>query len=190
MDVERAYSNGIKLTQHSISCAEGLRVENDFMFAEDLPSLPRIGLKAVLPEGFEQLEWFGKGPHESYGDRDAGAFSKHWNSTVTDQYVPYALPQEHGNHTDTLWMSLSNGEMALRITGDPSFEFSASHISAADLFSVMHTDELTPRAETILTLDLKQRGLGNNACGPDVQPEYRCEPGRYRFSFIISARST
>jgi beta-galactosidase len=185
--VMRSYGQGIELTQRFVSCAEGLRIENEFVFPEGLPSLPRIGLKAILPEGFEELEWFGKGPHESYLDRDASAFSNHWKSTVTDQYVPYALPQEHGNHTDTRWMSLSNGTMTLRITGAPRFEFSASHFTAHDLFGVTHTDELKPRPETFLTLDLKQRGLGNNACGPDVQPAYRCEPGRYSFGFFVGA---
>lgn len=185
----RTYGMGISLTQRFTPCAEGLCVENEFNFSGDLPSLPRIGLKAVLPEGFEQLEWFGRGPHESYVDRAASAFVGCWTSTVTDQYVPYALPQEHGNHFDTRWMSLSNGETELRITGAPRFEFSASHFTAGDLFGVMHTDELAPRKETFLTLDLKQRGLGNQACGPDVQPEYRCEPGRYRFCFIIGVQA-
>ena len=154
---------------------------------EELPSLPRIGLKAVFSEGFEQLEWFGRGPHESYSDRAAGAQAGRWHSTVTDQYVPYILPQEHGNHVDTRWMSLSNGKATLRITGAPRFEFSASHFTAQDLFEVTHTDELKPRKETILTLDLKQSGLGSNACGPGVQSEYQCEPGRYHFTFRLSA---
>lgn len=185
--VRRTYGQGIVLTQRFAACAEGLHVENEFNFPEGLPSLPRIGLKAVLASGFEHLEWFGKGPHESYLDRDASAFAGHWKSTVTDQYVPYALPQEHGNHTDARWLSLSNGETILRITGTSHLEFSASHFTAQDLFVCMHTDELKPRPETILTLDLKQRGLGNNACGPDVQPQYRCAPGCYRFCFFLGA---
>ncbi|QHI69134.1 glycoside hydrolase family 2 TIM barrel-domain containing protein [Tichowtungia aerotolerans] len=187
-EVSRMYG-AIEFKQRFVPCAEGLRVENEFVFPDDLPTLPRIGLKAMLPSGFEQLEWFGKGPHESYIDRDAGVFSRHWKSTVTDQYVPYILPQEHGNHVGTRWISLSNGDNTLRVTGAEPFEFAASHFTANDLFAAIHTDQLTPRAETILTLDLKQRGLGSGSCGPQTEPPYHCTPGTYRFDFTVSYRS-
>lgn len=189
VELTRTYAKGIELKQRFVPCDEGLRVENEFIFPDDLPTLPRIGLKALLPSGFEQLEWFGKGPHESYIDRDAGAFSKHWKSTVTEQYVPYILPQEHGNHVGTRWMSLNNGTKRLQVTGTNPFEFSASHFTANDLFAVTHTDQLTPREETILTLDLKQRGLGSGSCGPQTERPYHCDPGKYRFDFTISCLS-
>ena len=181
----RTYPKGIELMQRFIPCAAGVRVENEFLFPDDLPSLPRVGVSAVLPAGFEALEWFGRGPHENYIDRAAGASVGRHTSTVTDQYVPYILPQEHGNHTDTRWMSVGNGEMSLVVTGSPRFEFSVSHLTDDDLFGVVHTDQLKPRSETFLTLDLIQRGVGSGACGPQTRPEYCVEPGRYRYEFFI-----
>jgi beta-galactosidase len=35
----------------------------------DLPELPRFGMKFTLPGNFDQVSWFGRGPHESYWDR-------------------------------------------------------------------------------------------------------------------------
>lgn len=187
--VSRTYGQGIELTQTFTPCEEGLRVKNEFVFPESLPSLPRIGLKAVLPAGFEQLEWFGRGPHESYCDRKAGAFSRRWHSTVSEQYVAYVPPQEHGNHVDTRWLELGRDSSVVRIAAEREFEFSASHFTADDLFCARHTDELTPRPETFVTIDLKQRGLGTGTCGPQTRPEYCVGPGVYAFDFTISMRS-
>jgi len=192
VSVKRVYAGfdptkEITLIQRFLPGASGLYVENEFSFPEELPSLPRIGLKAILPSGFEELDWFGHGPHESYIDRVAGAPVGRYASTVTEQYVPYIMPQEHGNHVDTRWMSLSNTETLLRFTGKPGFGFSVSHLTADDLFGVIHTDQLKPRPETYLTIDLRQRGLGSGSCGPQTRPEYCIEPGVYRFDFFISA---
>jgi beta-galactosidase len=192
MDVKRVYvgsdpSKKITLNQRFVSGSTGLRIENEFLFPEELPSLPRIGLKATLPAGFERMEWFGRGPHESYIDRKAGALMARYVSSVKEQYVPYILPQEHGNHVDTRWMSLSNKETTLRFSAPTGFEFSASHLTAADLFGAVHTDQLRPRPETFLTIDLRQRGLGSGSCGPQTRPEYCIEPGRCRFDLLISA---
>jgi hypothetical protein len=73
--------------------------------------LPRVGLRFDLPAGFEELAWYGRGPAESYPDRTAGYPVGRYRSTVTDQYVPYVLPQEHGGHADTRWVVLGRGEV-------------------------------------------------------------------------------
>lgn len=166
----------------------GLHITCKITYPEGLPSPARIGLVASLPAGFENLEWFGKGPHETYIDRCAGAPVGHYESTVSEQYVPYILPQEHGNHIETRWMELNNSRLAVRITGGSLFEFSASHFTAEDLFRARHTADLKPRKETLLTLDAIQRGLGSGSCGPQTRPAYCIQPGTYALDFHISCR--
>jgi len=82
------------------------------MVHEDLNDLPRIGISFQLQEGFEEFEWFGNGPHESYCDRLAGVRVGRFQSSVNDQYVPYIVPQEHGNKTGLRWMMLKDGNRA------------------------------------------------------------------------------
>lgn len=42
------------------------------------PSLPRVGLHALLPHTFEGVTWYGLGPHECYPDRKAsGLLQQH-----------------------------------------------------------------------------------------------------------------
>jgi beta-galactosidase len=103
-----------------------------------------------------------------------------YESTVADEYVPYIVPQEHGNHTRTRWLSLLDEQgTGLRIESpEPEgFDFSASHLTAEELTAATHTNELEPRAEVILNLDRIQRGIGTGACGPDTLPAYTTRPG-------------
>ena len=64
-------------------------------------------------------------------------------------------------------------------------EFTASHYAAEDLFKAFHTNELEPRDEIVLCLDLHQRGLGGGSCGPDTLEPYRLPPGEYAFHYRL-----
>ena len=163
-----------------------IRLSNRMAIEETLCDLPRLGFEMVIPAGFEKLTWFGRGPQESYWDRKTGYAVGRYESTVTDQYVPYVMPQEHGNHTDVRWMALrnENGD-GLLISAPEHMEFNASHFTAADLYAAKHTIDLTPRPETILHLDYHQSGLGTASCGPGTLDRYRLFPGLYQFNYRI-----
>jgi beta-galactosidase len=165
----------------------GIDVENTFLCAKSLPDLPRLGVTMTLKPELEHLQWFGRGPHESYSDRKRGTAVGLYSGTVADQYVPYILPQEHGNKTDVRWMNLetADGEgLAFSAVGR-LMECSASHFTAADLFAAKHTIDLAPRAEVIVNLDYAQRGLGTASCGPDTLEPYRIPPATYKLNYRI-----
>lgn len=163
----------------------GILVENVFTIDKPLPDLPRLGVVLSLPADFETLQWFGRGPFENYSDRKRAALVGLHQSTVTEQYVPYILPQEHGNHTDVRWLALKDGETGLRIEAQAPLEFSASHFTAHDLFAAFHTYDLKPRDEVILNLDYQQRGLGTASCGPDTLDAYKIPAGTYRWNYML-----
>ena len=56
--------------------------------------LPRVGVRFVLPTRFSALQWFGRGPHENYPDRNRSAMMGVWSGPVDPS--PYLVPQEHG----------------------------------------------------------------------------------------------
>lgn len=171
--------------------AGALRVDHEFRVPAALADLPRLGVVWDLAPGFENLAWFGRGPWENYPDRKRSAPLGLHRSTVSDEYVPYVMPQEHGHHTDTRWVELAAADgTSLRVSaaGAP-FGFSASHFTAADLTAAFHTCDLRPRPETFLSLDLAHRGLGTASCGPDTRPEYRIPAGLHRGSFVFSFAS-
>lgn len=157
-----------------------LGVEVDL--SPEIRDLPRLGLRFELPKGFERLSWYGRGAKESYPDRANGYRLGRWESTVREQYVPYIVPQEHGGHSDTRWLALTNGvaggTLELAAAAGRGFHFSALHSAPEDLDKLTHTWQVEPREETILIVDLFHRGIGTAACGPDCHPRYRRGGGR------------
>ncbi len=153
----------------------------DVELADDLPPLPRVGLRFTLPARLERFTWVGRGPHESYADRKASARVDRWASTVSAEFEPYIVPQENGNKTDVRWATFTDAEGAgLRIEGAPTFNVSAHHHTAHDLAEAQHTHELQRRPEITLNVDIAQAGLGTEACGPGVLPQYELTEKTYR----------
>jgi hypothetical protein len=168
------YGSGAIFTEHAVK-------------AEDsLPDLPRVGVSMVCAPGMERVVYYGRGPHENYRDRNTGAALGMYRTTADDMYVPYVLPQENGNRTETRWAALENQNgTGLLFRGLQPFEFSALHYTADDLFGALHTNELKRRDETIVHLDCVQAGLGGASCGPGTLPAYRVKPGVFTFSFRV-----
>ncbi len=163
-----------------------LWMENRVTVHEDLNDLPRIGISFQLQEGFEEFEWYGNGPHESYCDRLAGVRVGRFQSSVNDQYVPYIVPQEHGNKTGLRWMMLKDGNRAgLLISSTGLFEGSVSHYPDEILYSTPHAYELKAHPDTFVYLDHRQRGLGTGSCGPDTLEHYLIPSGSHQFDYIL-----
>jgi beta-galactosidase len=163
-----------------------LVLENNVVADKRLPDLPRMGITLQLAPAFEKLRWLGRGPWENYSDRKRASTVGLYESTVTDEYVPYVLPQEHGNKTDLRWIELEDpGHTRVRFWSDRYFEASASHFTSHDLFKWTHTTDVIARPEVIVNLDYAQRGLGTASCGPDTLPQYQIPPGRFDFTFVL-----
>ncbi len=164
-----------------------LEVRNRFRVTSAVADPARVGVRMTAAPALEQFAWLGRGPHENYWDRKRGARVGRYTSTVTDQYVPYILPQEHGNRCDLRWLELRDAAgKGLRVeTLNGPFEANVSHFTADDLFACRHTHELTPRKEVYVSLDVHQRGLGTGSCGNDTLEPYRLKAGRYSLDFVI-----
>lgn len=66
----------------------------------------KYGNHFILPSDFEIVEWYGRGPWESYIDRKTAAFNGIYSGKIRDQYYPYVRPQESGNKTDVRWAKI------------------------------------------------------------------------------------
>jgi beta-galactosidase len=155
--------------------------------------LPRVGVSLCLQPGLENLSWYGRGPYENYPDRKSSAMLGLYHSTVSEQYVPYIMPQEHGHKTDTRWLVLNNADgQGIKFEGFPTLEFNTSHLTDHDLYTAYHTEDLQPHPEIYLNIDAAMRGLGTASCGPDTLDKYRLLKSRYSFNFSmeISCRNS
>ncbi len=169
----------------TVSADGALAFDCSYKIAETLPTLPRVGVAFRTAPGFEELEYFGRGPFENYIDRNRAAFFGLYETTVSGMYEDYILPQENGNRTDVRKLSLCGNGRSLGIEAREYFEFSASHYTANDLFAAFHKKDLKPRPETVITIDKRQRGLGTGSCGPQTRPEYEVSEKSYKLSFVI-----
>jgi beta-galactosidase len=183
-------SDGIVVphTQRLTALADGgIRVDEEATLPEALTDVARVGTVLEAASGLEQFEWFGTGPHETYPDRKRGGLVGRWQSSVSDQYVPYVRPQENGGHADVRWFTLRDGAgRGIRVALDEPRQVSATHFRADDLATATHDVELRPRPETIVHVDAAHRGLGTASCGPDTLPEYRIGSGTYRWSWTLT----
>ncbi|BDD12236.1 beta-galactosidase (plasmid) [Fulvitalea axinellae] len=156
------------------------------------PEMPRFGMKMTLPKGYDQLRYYGRGPWENYSDRKHAAHIGLYQSTVAEQYVPYARPQENGYKTDVRWVELTDkAGNGLRFEGQQPICFSALHNSTDDFDAGLtkknrHASDITPQPFVFLNIDLNQRGLGgDDSWSRPPHKQYRLEENNYKYSYII-----
>ena len=140
-------------------------------------ALRRIGLDMMFPAGYENLEYYAKGPWENYIDRQTGSFLGRYTTTVDDMFEMYAHPQSHGNRMAlrdlTLW-NPENGN-AIKVETEGEVSFSLSHYDQTQyLVPELHPWDLKKDDVVYATFDYMQRGIGNGSCGPGTEFKYYC----------------
>lgn len=134
----------------------------------------RVGSNLVLPEGYENVTWYGNGPVESLSDRKTFGRIGIYENTVDGMFYPYLKVDDTGTMTDTGWMAFSGeGKDTLLIAAKTPLEMQALHFTADDLNSTDHPYGLTPRKETIVNVNWGSMGTGGATCGPGPLSEYQ-----------------
>lgn len=152
----------------------------------------RMGIGLAMLPGYENVRWYGKGPHENYIDRCRSAAVGIYEETV-EGFVSehYVRAQSQGNREDARWIEVTDDSGAgLRFElMEGSMSFSAMHYLDSDLWNIRHDYRLPEirREETFVNIDVIQQGLGNATCGPAPLQEYMIPEDRpVRYSFRIS----
>lgn len=158
-----------------------------------MPELPRFGMQTTLRAGFDRLTWLGKGPQETYADRQDARVGL-YRGRVRDQYFPYIKPQETGNKVGVRWIALTDesGRGVLAI-GDPLLSANALHPSTDDLYCATQKENFYPyqlpdRKTVTLNLDHAQRGVGgDDSWGALPHEPYRLGawPATYRYRLQV-----
>lgn len=172
-------------------------VTNQFTPANNtaVGDIARIGMKMTVPEKYQDVTYYGRGPEENYIDRNTGYLIGVYHSTVDNlsEAAKYVRPQEHGNRTDVRWTALTDGETGtgIMIAAADTMEMSALHYDAEEIYRVWsslgHPYQVNETEDTILTVDYAQRGLGNASCGPGPLSEYILNKGQtYTHTFRIT----
>jgi beta-galactosidase len=188
-DVESEYQ-----TIYTVLGSGDIIVENRMEIGrKELPELPRFGMRLRLPDAFERVEWFGRGPHENYWDRWTSAFIGRYRSTAREQFVPYVSPQENGYKTDVRWVALTDEQgrgLAFMGTGTDLICFSALRYTIEQLTQkkrgTMHPVDLVECDFIEINVDFKQTGVGGeDSWGARPYRQYTLFPQNYSYRFRI-----
>jgi beta-galactosidase len=163
------------------------------MTGRNLPELPRFGMRMQLPQQYDQLKYFGRGPWENYSDRNTSSFIGLYQDNVANQFTwNYIRPQEAGYKTDVRWLTLTNQKgNGLLIEGVQPICFSATNNLPEDLDPGLtkkqqHPTDIKPRKNIYLQVDFKQRGVGgDNSWGALPHDQYRLLDKKYSYSYTI-----
>lgn len=158
---------------------------------DDLPDPLRLGLRFDTDPSLTDIEWYGRGPQESYVDRQTGAAIGIYTGKVADQYHAYSRPMESGNKTDVRWLSLSGNGAGLTVKGDQPLSVNALAFPYEDLYfrkqGTWKSSDIAPHGDGSLLIDLVQTGVGGDTgWSLDGRPlaKYRVklEPQSYSFT--------
>ena len=161
--------------------------------SEELPEIPRFGMRMILPADYKRFTYYGRGPWENYADRCESSFLGRYEQSTDDQLFPYVRPQESGNKSDVRWVELMGSEgRGIRIEGLQPLNVSAMPYRAEDLDpgveskKQMHYSDIEPRDEVVLHVDLAQRGLGGDTSwGATPREQYCLTADEYSYGYII-----
>lgn len=174
-----AYRNRITipyLVKYTIYANGTIDVDAHFTKPTNSRIVHRLGLQVLLPQGLENVTWYGRGSHENYPDRKRSAFFGQFSKTVKEmEEEHYVRAQSMGYRDDVRWVTLTDpSNRGLKVTSKNNLGFSALHFSDKALWEARHDFELDNirKPEVYLSLDCVQQGLGNASCGPLPLPEY------------------
>lgn len=175
------------VTEYRVSYGGVLSMKVDLnpkgVFPKDIP---RIGLNLRLPKKLDQVEWFGRGPGESYPDKKHSQAVGVWSSSVDGLEVPYDVPQGHGNRMDSRWVRVVDGNgHGIRASrrDESTFDWTGSRLSDDTIEKAKHPCDLIREEATLLNLSAKVAGVGSATCGPGVREDLKVkvEPTSYEF---------
>lgn len=147
----------------------------------EFPQLPRFGIRLFLRGEYENLKFYGLGPHESYRDKCRSCSHGLYDTTVEEQHEDYICPQENGSHTDCDYLMLERENQTVTAVSSRPFSFNVSYYSQEELTRKAHNFELEKSGSTIVCLDYAQNGIGSNSCGPELRKEYQFTEETFTF---------
>jgi beta-galactosidase len=157
---------------------------------DDLPPPVRVGLWFTLPTSVKTVEWYGRGPHESYVDRKTSAPIGLWRGAIAEQNHDYMRPQDTGNKVDVRWLEVSGEGKGVRVRGETPLMMNVLAFPYTDLYrrreGSWKSTDIVPHDEVTLLVDGAQWGVGgdtawNHVGQPHMKYRTRLEPIRVAF---------
>lgn len=153
----------------------------------ELGDMPEFGVMFKLDADYENIEWYGMGPSETYEDRCKGAKLGIYKNKVIDNMAKYLVPQECGNKVGVRFAKVTdNRGRGLLFTGK-NINFSALPYTPHEVENAEHPYELPEIHYTVVRVSKQQMGIaGDDSWGAQTHAEYLLDISKrieFEFSF-------
>lgn len=154
---------------------------------KELGDMPEFGVMFKLNADYDQVEWYGLGPAETYADRKMGAKLGVYRNHVSDNMAAYIVPQECGAKEEVRYAKVTDRKgrgMLFSMDQEPMM-FSALPYTPHEMELAMHPYELPQVHYTVVRVAKAQMGVGgDDSWASPTHPEYLVDAGeKMRFSF-------
>lgn len=187
-------NDGLVVAEYTIDGRGSITARNSFhALRGSYPNLFRVGNHLVLPGDFSVIQWYGRGPGESYWDRKSSTLVGMYEGPIGAQYHPYIRPQESGNKTDVRWAVLKREdgtgfriEFVDALLNVNALPYSPDQLYPGESKGQTHSLELKPDGPVHLDIDYQQMGVGGiNSWGTLPLEQYRLPYQDYKYSYRI-----
>ena len=158
----------------------------------EMPDLFRFGLEIPMPQKFDKIEYYGRGPEENYIDRNFGYDIGLYKQTVAQQFHPYIRPQETGTKSDVrFWQQTDASGRGLEFISNKPFFASALNYSIESLDegerkTQLHSQEVKQSDYVTVLIDGYQSGVaGVNSWGAIPLPQHRLKYQDLKLEVLI-----
>lgn len=163
----------------------------------EFPVLPRFGVRMILKEDMQNINYIGMGPYESYIDKHHASWHGSFSASIDEMHEDYIMPQENGSHFDCSYVQISapgasdmsdRTTHSITVTSAEPFSMNASPYTAEELTNAAHNYELPESNKSVLCIDYRQNGIGSNSCGPELDEKYRFDEDEWEFGFTMHVK--
>lgn len=152
---------------------DSILTETKGWFDGDKPTeVQRIGYETSLTENMTTIDWYGRGPGESYVDSNSATKIGKYQKNVNQWAFPYVVYQDSGNRSDCRWV---------KVKAEDESDFCVESIKPFNFNYINHNREDNP----LVRIDHFVRGLGSNSCGPEPLLKYRVLTVPFESDFTI-----
>ncbi len=140
------------------------RIETELTYdwVPELGDMPEFGVLFRMPADYDQVEWYGYGPEETYADRCRGAKLGIYHNEVRDNLAAYLTPQECGNKIGVRLARVMDRKGRGLLFSGKDLSFSALPYTPHELEAAGHAYELPPIHATIVRVAKAQLGVGGD----------------------------
>nr|WP_255570213.1 glycoside hydrolase family 2 TIM barrel-domain containing protein [Cohnella sp. CFH 77786] len=181
-----SYHNTFQLQTETVIYNSGeIKMKYTVQVADKRPYLPRFGVRMFMNSQFDQVEYYGYGPYESYIDKHQASYKGVFRQAISEMHEDYIKPQENSSHWGCDYVTINSRDTLVTFEAEKPFSFNASEYTQEELAAKKHHYELEKSGYSVVCIDYKQSGIGSASCGPFLLDQYQLNEKEFEFEFWI-----